>query len=57
VARLRGSRSRALASTCIHTVGFARLESDGSPFHVVGIVSLVRRAVLRSFAPGLQGVQ
>ena len=35
-------------------VGFAWLESDGSPFLIVGVVSLVRRAVLHSFAPGLQ---
>ena len=35
-------------------VGFAWLESDGSLFLVVGVVSLVRRAVLRSFALGLQ---
>ena len=35
-------------------VGFVWLESDGSPFHVVGVVSLVWRAVLHSFAPGLQ---
>ena len=28
------SYSRALASTCTGTVGFAQLESDGSPFHV-----------------------
>ena len=30
--------------------------SDGLPFLIVGIVSLVWRAVLRSFTPGLQYV-
>ena len=35
-------------------VGSARLGSGGSPFLVVGTVSLVRKAVLCSFAPGLQ---
>ena len=38
-------------------VGSARLGSGGSLFLVVGTVSLVRKAVLRSFAPGLQHVQ
>ena len=35
-------------------VGFAWLGSGGSPFLVVGAVSLVQKAVLHSFAPGLQ---
>ena len=35
-------------------IGFVWSESNGSPFLVVGVVSQVRRAVLRSFVPGLQ---
>ena len=35
-------------------VGFVWMGSDGLPFLVVGVVSLVWRAVLHSFAPGLQ---
>ena len=35
-------------------VGSAWLGLGGSPFFIVGTVSLVRKAVLCSFAPGLQ---